>query len=178
VGVPDLDHLDKTDLNKKSRYQLRLREDLRKRFRFEYLSQLVQWPGTRGTHQDIQVGDVVLIESEGKGRTFWPMARVMEAYPGRNGYVRVVRLKTAVWEMVRPVPVYPLKVKTPAQVPELKEQQTPDDVSSTSSVLRKTVTTRSGRQVKLPSKYLNWGCIVWLICTTINQRWEDVRNHS
>jgi hypothetical protein len=44
VGVPDLDHLDKTDLNRRLRYQQRLREDLKKRFRSEYLSQLVQRP--------------------------------------------------------------------------------------------------------------------------------------
>jgi hypothetical protein len=56
VGVPDLDHLDELDLNKRLRYQQLLREDLRKRFRSEYLSQLVQWPGRGGRHQDIQVG--------------------------------------------------------------------------------------------------------------------------
>jgi hypothetical protein len=65
VVVPDLDHLDKTDLNKRLRHQQRLREDRRKRFRSEYLSQLVQRPERGGRHQDIQVGDV-LIESEGK----------------------------------------------------------------------------------------------------------------
>ena len=94
MGVPDRDHLDKTDLNKMFRYQQRLREDLRKQFRSEYLSQLVQRLGRGGRHQDVQVGDV-LIESEGKERTFWSMARVMEAYPGRDGYLRVARLKTA-----------------------------------------------------------------------------------
>jgi hypothetical protein len=46
------------------------------------------------------------------------MARVMEAYPGRDGYVRVVRLKTAVGEMVHRIQrVCPLEVKTPVEVP-------------------------------------------------------------
>jgi hypothetical protein len=42
VGVPDLDHLDNVELTERLRYQQRLREELRKRFRSEYLSQLVQ----------------------------------------------------------------------------------------------------------------------------------------
>jgi hypothetical protein len=45
VRVPDLDHLDNVYLTKRLRYQQRLREELRKRFRSEYLSQLVQRPG-------------------------------------------------------------------------------------------------------------------------------------
>ena len=84
------------------------------------------------------------------------MARVMEAYPGRDGYVRVVRLKTDVGEMIRPVQhIYPLEVKMPVEVPDLNKQQTQDDVSSTFPKLKKTITTRSGRLVKLPSKILN-----------------------
>jgi hypothetical protein len=80
----------------------------------------------------------------------------MEAYPGRDGYVRVVRLKTDIGEMVRPVQrIYPLEVKMPVEVPDLNKQQTQDDVSSTSPKLKTTVTTRSGRLVNLPSKCLN-----------------------
>jgi hypothetical protein len=134
-----------------------LREDLRKRFRSEYLSQLVERPGRGGRQQDIHVGDVVLIESEGKGRTFWSTARVMVAYRGRDSYVRVVRLKTAEEEMVRPVQrIYPPEVKTPVELPDVNQQQT-QDMSSTPlpPKLEKTVTTRSGRRVKLASKFLN-----------------------
>ena len=37
VGVPDLDHLDEVNLTKRYKYQQRLREEMRKRFREEYL---------------------------------------------------------------------------------------------------------------------------------------------
>ncbi|KAG8186883.1 hypothetical protein JTE90_023772 [Oedothorax gibbosus] len=40
VGVPDLDHLDEVDVTRRFRYQQKLREELRKRFRSEYLGQL------------------------------------------------------------------------------------------------------------------------------------------
>jgi hypothetical protein len=94
--------------------------------------------GKRGKASGYSSGNVVLIESEGKGRTFWPTARVMEAYPGRDGYVRVLRLKTAVGEMVRHVQrMYPLEVKTQVEVPDVSKQQTQDDVSSTSPKLEK-----------------------------------------
>ncbi|GBO43064.1 hypothetical protein AVEN_56295-1, partial [Araneus ventricosus] len=42
VGIPDLDLLDNISLNKRFAYRQRLRQDLRKRFRSEYLGQLRQ----------------------------------------------------------------------------------------------------------------------------------------
>jgi hypothetical protein len=120
----------------------------------------------------------VLIESERRGRIFgiW---QVMEAYSGKDGCVRVVWLKTAVVEMVRPVQrVYLLEVNTPVEVPQLNRKHTLHDVKHTSLVLRKTVTARSGKRVKCPSNFLYWGCIVWVICFTFNQRWEDVGCHD
>ncbi|GFY17784.1 integrase catalytic domain-containing protein [Trichonephila clavipes] len=41
VGVPDLDHIDKISLTRRLRYQQKLREELRKRFRVEYLGNLM-----------------------------------------------------------------------------------------------------------------------------------------
>jgi hypothetical protein len=52
------------------RKQKRLREELRKRFRSEYLGQLVQRPGNGRRLRDIKLGDIVLIESGRRGRIF------------------------------------------------------------------------------------------------------------
>jgi hypothetical protein len=98
----------------------------------------------------------VLIEGEGRGRAFWPMAKVTEVFPGRDGCVRVVQLKTGLGEVTHPVQrVYHLEVRTPVVVPAEKEPQTPEDTKPNSPVLRKTVTTRSGRQVKLLYRFLD-----------------------
>jgi hypothetical protein len=148
--------MDNLQLTKILRYPQHLRGALRKRFRSEYLSQLIQQPGKGLTHRDIQVGNIVLIEGKGRGRTFWSMAMVMQVYPGRDGCVRVVRLKTTLGEMTRPVQqVYPLEVRTQVVVPAEKVQQSLEDLKSISLLLRKTVKTKSGRQVKFPSTFLD-----------------------
>ncbi|GFT68942.1 hypothetical protein NPIL_677431 [Nephila pilipes] len=61
VGVPDLDILDNVNLTKRFRYQQRLRNDLRKRFREEYLSLLVQQQINEAGSKQVEVGDVVLV---------------------------------------------------------------------------------------------------------------------
>ena len=41
------------------------------------------------------MGDVVLMVDEGAPRGFWPLARITSVFPGRDGQVRSVELKTA-----------------------------------------------------------------------------------
>ncbi|GFR26195.1 DUF5641 domain-containing protein [Trichonephila clavata] len=57
--TPDLDQVDRSSLVKRTKYLQKLREDLRQRFRNEYLALLVH----RGTRRNdsLEVGDVVLI---------------------------------------------------------------------------------------------------------------------
>ncbi|GFR02747.1 hypothetical protein TNCT_537921 [Trichonephila clavata] len=62
------------------------------------------------------------------------MAKVLEVYPAKDNTVRVVRLKTQSGE------IYPLEIKCT------------DDESPSSG---KPLTTRSGRTVKVPSRFLD-----------------------
>jgi len=48
-------------------------------------------------------GDIVIIQTNNSPRSFWPMARVIETYPGIDGVVRTVKVKTATNELVRSV---------------------------------------------------------------------------
>ncbi|GFY54192.1 uncharacterized protein TNIN_98751 [Trichonephila inaurata madagascariensis] len=59
VGVPDLDNLDKINISKRYQYQKTLRGNLRKRFRKEYLSMLVQRPN-RSEARQVKLGDILL----------------------------------------------------------------------------------------------------------------------
>ena len=62
------------------------------RWRKEYLAALQpsqKW--TRPGHEP-QVGEVVLLDDEPRSRNEWPLARVLEVYPGRDGLVRSVLL--------------------------------------------------------------------------------------
>ena len=52
--------------------------------------------------ENLSVGDLVLIAEE-TPRNLWPLARVLEVYPGDDGLVRSVKVKTRSTTLVRPV---------------------------------------------------------------------------
>jgi len=148
VGVPDLDLLDSKNLNKRFKYHQKLRLELRKRFRKEYLSQLILKKNEKLSDKTFEVGDVVLIGSENKKRIEWPLGKVVEQYPGKDGVVRVVKLKTASGFLIRPVKkLYMLE--TYDEKKRLKESEARNSENITEVKI-----TRSGRRVKLPLKLL------------------------
>ena len=48
------------------------------------------------------VGDLVITSSNEIPRSHWPMGRIIEVYPGRDGVIRFVQLKTSNGELSRP----------------------------------------------------------------------------
>ncbi|XP_065196475.1 uncharacterized protein LOC135827967 [Sycon ciliatum] len=53
---------------------------------------------------DLKVNDVVVVASNDTPRGQWPLARVMEVYPGKDNHVRVVKLRLATGKsLVRPI---------------------------------------------------------------------------
>lgn len=83
--IKDIDEIDSTSLCKRRRYQCRLKQDL------------------KSGGESIRLGDVVLVGSDGTKRFSWPLARVIQLFPGVDGVVRVVTLKTATGEITRPI---------------------------------------------------------------------------
>ncbi|XP_054278534.1 uncharacterized protein LOC128996985 [Macrosteles quadrilineatus] len=119
VGVPDLDLADSSDLNKRLKYRRMLKEDLSKRFRTEYLGQLQLHGNKNQIPYELSVGEVVLIGSDGVKRLNWPLARITELIKGKDGNVRIVRLRTQHGELLRPVQrVFPLELKSKSQESE------------------------------------------------------------
>jgi hypothetical protein len=56
-------------------------------------------------------GDVVIVLSDNKNRGAWPLAAVEETFPGKDGVVRAVRLKTKNGVLERPVQyLYPMEL--------------------------------------------------------------------
>jgi len=109
-GVPDYDMLCREKLNKKWRYKQKIIEDLRKRFRTEYLGQL-RLKNDKKENRKIEIGDIVLIGDDIHKRIDWPLARVMSMIPGRDGLIRVLILKTEKGVLKRPIQrVYPLEI--------------------------------------------------------------------
>jgi len=102
-GVPDLDQINKTHFAKRIRYRQRLKEELRKCFRIEYLGQLHRWIKQKNDFMQIKVGDIVLIGNDTQKQLDWPLTVVKEIFPGKDGHIRVVKLKTEKGEPIRPI---------------------------------------------------------------------------
>ena len=114
VGVPDLDYIEGNQFNKRHRYRQKLREDLRRRFRSEYLGQLSRTKNSKGNTRTVREGEIVFVGHDNRKRLDWPLVQVIQVIQGRDGAVRVARLKTASGELVRPVQrLYPLEITSP-----------------------------------------------------------------
>ena len=59
----------------------------------EYLPQLQQRSKWKAKEQNLKPGDVVMLEEIDSPRGAWPLARVTDAEPGRDGLVRTVTVK-------------------------------------------------------------------------------------
>ncbi|EZA59659.1 hypothetical protein X777_16730 [Ooceraea biroi] len=53
--------------------------------------------------QRVTTGSVVLIIDERYPPAKWPLARIIETHPGKDGLVRVVTIRTAVSTFKRPI---------------------------------------------------------------------------
>ncbi|RVE48488.1 hypothetical protein evm_006799 [Chilo suppressalis] len=105
-----LNLLDSKDLPVRWQYIQKLAKDLRVRFRNEYLSALVERK-SNDTCRILNIGDIVLIGSDGSKRVNWPLGRVLEIYEGSDGLCRIARVKTANGVLVRPLQrLYPIVV--------------------------------------------------------------------
>ena len=74
-----------------------------KRWSSEYISQLGRFNKWQHPTRNIQPGDLVVIREDSPISTKWPLARVVEVYPGKDNLVRVATIKTAHGTYTRPV---------------------------------------------------------------------------
>ncbi|GFY07953.1 transposable element Tcb2 transposase [Trichonephila clavipes] len=113
LDVPDIDYRDTVNLRKRVRYRQKLLNDLRHRFRKEYLGLLIQNKNKKGPLSEVRLGEIVLIGDDIKKRMHWPLAKVIRLIPGKDGKIRTVELKTRTGTMLRPIQrVYPLEVQS------------------------------------------------------------------
>ena len=170
TGVPDCDAVDAQSLCKRVLYKQKLRDDLRKRFRSEYLGQLKSWVSIKPGRQ-ISLGEVILIGNDIDKRIQWPLGRVTELFPGKDGQIRLVRVHTSRGSLLRPVQrLYPLeynvgKTVEAAEGVELVPVVDEQDVSNRGDDSKQGVkcvdepaiverVSRSGRTIKVPKKFL------------------------
>jgi len=74
-----------------------------KRFLHEFLSSLNYRSKWNKPTRNFKIGDIILLKTEYTPRAHWPLAKVIEVYPGKDGYIRSVKIKLADTTLVRPV---------------------------------------------------------------------------
>jgi hypothetical protein len=115
---------------------------------FEYLAQLVQ-RGKEPRRKECAVGDVVLVGSDNTKRIDWPLGRIMELFPGRDGVKRVARVKTARGFLERPLQrLFPLEVSSTSELLPIAKEGSRESMEKPQSGDLPAVYTRSGRLVK------------------------------
>ena len=53
------------------------------------------------SQKNLQIGDIVLLVSSENPQAHWPLGKVIEVYPGKDGYVRSVKLQVSDKQFVR-----------------------------------------------------------------------------
>ena len=99
------DSVDKTTFNPKKRWS-RVQELVRHfwhRWIREWLPALNVRRKWLTVERSIQVDDVVLVMSPKTPRGHWPLGRVVEVYPGKDGHVRVAKVQVGKEEFLRPI---------------------------------------------------------------------------
>jgi hypothetical protein len=94
-----------TKMNCLSRWQLiqRFKQQLWKRWSADYLNNLQQRSKWRTQQTDLQPGMLLLIRDDNLPPMSWKLATVTETFPGLDGHVRVVTVKTSAGQFKRPI---------------------------------------------------------------------------
>lgn len=61
----------------------------------EYLSTLNKYGKWHLPVKNITISDIVVVREDGTVPSFWPLAKVTQTYPGKDGLVRIVDVKTS-----------------------------------------------------------------------------------
>ena len=97
--------VDETDFNLRKRW--RRIQELVRHFWTRWMQEWI--PALNGrkkwfrTQRDVRIGDVMMILSPDTPRGSWPLGRVLDVYPGKDGHVRVAKLQVGQGTLTRPV---------------------------------------------------------------------------
>lgn len=154
LSVGHFPELSEADFMQKSYRRMKdVQARLQHRFRKEYLSLLVNRVGKK-QQSSVVVGDVVLIGADNRKRYEWPLGVIDELLPGKDGKVRVVKVRTASGLLTRPLQrIFPLEVSQ-EQLPVDKVERPLPQVEPERELL-----TRSGRASRAPVRYGQWTCV-------------------
>ncbi|XP_011251358.2 uncharacterized protein LOC105248313 [Camponotus floridanus] len=104
TAVPEPSLLDQP-ASRLSRWQLlqKMQNHFWERWSKEYLHSITHRPKWLRKETSFKVGRLCLLRNELTPPTKWPLARITKIHPGEDGQVRVVTVRTAASEFIRPV---------------------------------------------------------------------------
>ncbi|UYV80892.1 hypothetical protein LAZ67_19002111 [Cordylochernes scorpioides] len=148
---PELEKIRANSFTRKYKILSKLNEELKQRFRKEYLGVLIQ-RAEKKRERCLKEGDLVLIGQDNTKRIFWPVGRIIKLYSGKDEVNRVAKVKTSTGEWLRPVQrLFPLEISS-EEIPE----KTSGDKGREKPL---TIKTRSGREVRQPIRKEKVGII-------------------
>ena len=103
ADIPPHPFQEATTYRKRFEYVQSLVQLFWSRFQREYLQTLMQRTKWKRKERPLKIGDVVLMVDENVNRGKWNLARVIEVFPGNDGVIQNVKLKTKTGEYKRSV---------------------------------------------------------------------------
>lgn len=96
-----------------------------RRWSAEYLQHLQRAGKWRTQKPNLQPGDVVVITDTNSFTNHWPMGLILKVYPGKDGLVRTVDVKTATTVLKRPIAKLALLIRntSPNTAPRLTTEE-------------------------------------------------------
>ena len=115
-------------LRKRAKFLKSCKDALWARWYREYLAALRERHSlATGARGHVSVGDVVIVKTDSRNRGKWPLAIVSDVYPGRDGNIRAVQLRTGKGMLERPIQhLYPLELYCDMVRPEAEQTLNPE----------------------------------------------------
>ena len=103
LSLPERETDDATPLPIRIQLIKKIQDDFWKRWKRDYLVTLQIRKKWFSTGPDMRIGDLVLLAEDNQAPLQWKIGRIQETYPGNDDIVRVVKVKTATGQLIRPV---------------------------------------------------------------------------
>ncbi|XP_028398996.1 uncharacterized protein LOC114522501 [Dendronephthya gigantea] len=103
VDIPQGPFTEVKNNRKRFEYTQSLVQQFWTRFQREYLQTLMRRTKWKRKERQFKCGDIVLVVDDNLARGKWNLARVIEVFPGKDGVIRNVKLKTKNGEYKRSV---------------------------------------------------------------------------
>ncbi|GFT76506.1 integrase catalytic domain-containing protein [Trichonephila clavipes] len=99
------EHTNEDKLSLRSRWDIvqKMKLGFWRKWKIDYLSNLQNRTKWKCPNNNFKVGEIVIIKEDNIPPATWPLGKVIETHPGKDGVVRVVTLRTVKGRFKRPI---------------------------------------------------------------------------